>query len=123
MTAPTPAQTQRQHDTPADLVTEEMVDAAMRAIRRYVFMDGDRRIIAEEALRAVAPMIAARLIEKHSDTYSALRDARAAEREGCARACDAIAAQLREDGCEQEVWTAHDCATHIRARGEKNGSN
>jgi hypothetical protein len=60
MTAPTPAQTQREHDAD-DLVTEEMVEAVATAL---VNINGEEPWGAycgsvRAALNAVAPMIAA----------------------------------------------------------------
>jgi hypothetical protein len=121
MTAPTPAQTRPQHD-PGDLVTEEMVTAAYDAIKAAGRdpMPTEDDIIREEAiaaLRAVAPMIAARALlrwEKASAEGMRRTDAmaRQEERERCA--------QIAEDHCTTDL-VAPVCAfiaSEIRARGE-----
>ena len=42
----------------------------------------------------------------------------AAEREECAKVCDAIAAHLTGNYCDSEAFGAEDSAAAIRARGE-----
>jgi hypothetical protein len=59
-----------------DLVTVEMVTALCQALAKGANVYVDRGDM-ETALRAVAPMIAARQRETESDTYPALKRARA----------------------------------------------
>jgi hypothetical protein len=83
-------------DTPTeDLVTEEMIEAAARAIREAGRQPQPTEddIIREEAifaLRAVAPMIAARVASKllAADWGESVGRAVAAEREACAKIVD-----------------------------------
>jgi hypothetical protein len=107
MTAPTPAQTQREHDPADDLVTEEMVEVAKRA-KRHNGDDGHDGMAA--ALRAVAPMIAARAVAAErahwdDEEWAAGSAAVAAERE-------AIAQMVEGFGNDPKIAAA------IRARGE-----
>lgn len=44
-------------------------------------------------------------------------DAVAAEREACAKVCDAVQKKNEDDGAF--MWEARNCAAAIRARGEK----
>jgi hypothetical protein len=111
MTAPTPAQTQHRHDA-GDLVTEEMVDAAFEAWYG-VHHTGNWRGAVEAALRAVAPMIAARAAE-FTDICGRYRTAvRAAEREACAQVADdfgsfIIAKRIRAKAPGEIDWSAMD---------------
>jgi hypothetical protein len=130
MTAPTPAQTQREHDAD-DLVTEEMVNAAGEAYDAYRARFTDRGRDAppgweciQAALRAVAPMIAARATEPAMYQIIA-GPAVAAERERCAKIADG-----KRSEAELVFSSTHDPLSHgalmaseaiaaaIRARGE-----
>jgi hypothetical protein len=111
MTAPTPAQTQREHDA-EDLVTEEILDVAVEAIADPA---GDyAQVFREElrtALRAVAPLIAARVELKLAAEPMRTAEARlvAAEREACAK--------IAEDYANRQSQNSA-IAAAIRARGE-----
>jgi hypothetical protein len=129
MTAPTPAQTQREHDAD-DLVTEEMVDVAGAVYDAYRDRFTDRGYEApgweciQAALRAVAPMIAARATEPAMYQIIA-GPAVAAERERCAKIADG-----KRSEAELVFSSTHDPLSHgalmaseaiaaaIRARGE-----
>jgi hypothetical protein len=100
-------------DTKDDLVTGEMIRAAIKA-----FDDGEERSCTydglEAALRAVAPMIAARA----ATLALPVRDeiARRDEREACAKIAENRAAKG-----EYGTWQAQEgliIATAIRAQGE-----
>jgi hypothetical protein len=119
MTAPTPAQTQREHDAD-DLVTEEMVEAALEA--EDALCAHGRRVSVEDcmraALRAVAPMIAARAAE-YTDICGRYRTAViAAEREACAKMLDHAAARYMASGNTDIAADCRFIAAAIRARGE-----
>jgi hypothetical protein len=102
-------------DTKDDLVTEEMVKAARAAyeqVESYEFC----MIALEDALRAVAPMIAARSrYARTGDLIEAEQVARvAAEREACAKIADKF-----PRGMSQTLQAPSDAiAAAIRARGE-----
>jgi hypothetical protein len=84
MTAPTPAQTQREHDAD-ELVTEEMIAEAARAAFPGGWELSDK-IRVHDALRAVAPMIAARAAENMAiDSDKFVLAGRELEREACAK--------------------------------------
>jgi hypothetical protein len=101
MTAPTPAQTQREHDAD-DLVTEELCEQFWGA---YVGSGSYRA-----ALRAVAPMIAARGLELAQIDMGALfPEAVAAEREANAKIAETY---------PYDVEGSDLIAAAIRARGE-----
>jgi hypothetical protein len=107
MTAPTPARTQHRHDAD-DLVTDEMIGDAFCAWHGARGTDAER---IDAALRAVAPMIVARVARADTATQWV-----AAEREACAK----IAADRAEEG-EHGTWQAQEgliIAAAIRARGE-----
>jgi hypothetical protein len=91
MTAPTPAQTQPRHDAD-DLVTDEMIKLAVEALWDNDNSRGGGGVAA--ALRAVAPLIAARAAE-FTDICGRYRTAvRTAER-------GAIARDLMDAGWEE----------------------
>jgi hypothetical protein len=120
MTAPTPAQTQREHDAD-DLVTEEMV---VKASAAYDEVTNVNFKAMRDALRAVAPMIAARATEPAMYQIIA-GPAVAAERERCAKIADG-----KRSEAELVFSSTHDPLSHgalmaseaiaaaIRARGE-----
>jgi hypothetical protein len=121
MTAPTPAQTQREHDAD-DLVTEEMVESARAALRAHPdFVNLIPTTWMRDVLLAVAPMIAARAFEqcRHIPGLEgkfAWRVGAREEREACAK----IAENRAEEG-ECGTWQAQEgliIAAAIRARGE-----
>lgn len=129
MTAPTPAQAQQQHETTEDLVTEEMVAAFLRVMPLDdCGMGAELRAEVAAALRAVAPLIAARALEKpFLDAYAA--PAVAAEREAIARLADSRAAvwaraRSNADNGDETISNAthreaeaKDIAAATRARG------
>jgi hypothetical protein len=110
-------------DTKDDLVTAEMIESAMRAINARLDEFRDERLLSVEiaveiALRAVAPMIAARAFEqcRHIPGLEgkfAWRVGAREEREACAK----LAKQWMES---QAFWPSHAeaLAAAIRARGE-----
>ena len=110
MTAPTPAQTQREHDAD-DLVTEEMVTmatAAFHAVNRLQAADG-----IEASLRAVAPMIRREVL---IPVNYAMKLAVEQER----KACEHIARQheeaCRELGFKEAAGSAASIADAISSR-------
>jgi hypothetical protein len=56
-------------------------------------------------------------LRKASRIDKLIADAVAAEREACAKACDAVQKKNEDDGAW--MWEARNCAAAIRARGEK----
>jgi hypothetical protein len=124
-------------DTKADdLVTAEMVKAAGQALCDYQGDPSGRWNYYEEearfALRAVAPMIAARaVIDKGYRDLQAWRDGnevgRAAEREACAKIAEGLELRWEQDwrrgrGVNDQLRGGADAANviaaAIRARGE-----
>jgi hypothetical protein len=115
MTAPTPAWTQREHDAD-DLVTEDMINEAIRVYR------ADERIdkCLGKILRAVAPMIAARAMDDDKIRDRVVVIAKrmvAAEREACARLAADMGRAWEADGIGDD-GAAEAIAAAIRARGE-----
>jgi hypothetical protein len=113
MTEPTPAQTQREHDAD-ELVTEEMTDKAAAKLFVLGWNVSDAGVRA--ALRAVAPLIAARALERWEKASAegmrrADAMARQEEREACAKTADEYAAK-------SVFGYATIIAAAIRARGE-----
>jgi hypothetical protein len=108
MTAPTPAQTQQKHDPADNLVTDDMISIVVSAIRSKgcrVDVRAEERLA--EALRAVAPMIAARSCDHINREATALKE---------------MARELMDAGWEEAadyVMERSDAiAAAIRARGE-----
>jgi hypothetical protein len=115
MTAPTPAQTQPQHDAD-DLVTDEMVTLALKAEEDFIAPRSRMRA----GLRAVAPMIAARAMDDDKIRDRVVVIAKrmvAAEREACARLAADMGRAWEADGIGDD-GAAEAIAAAIRARGE-----
>jgi hypothetical protein len=115
MTAPTPAQTPREHDAD-DLVTEEMIEQCLAAAVAAA-PDGERSAITA-CLRAVAPMIAARARAQTNEAsfgelqaawVHSLNSVVVAEREACAKIAETY---------PYDVEGSDLIAAAIRARGE-----
>jgi hypothetical protein len=56
-------------------------------------------------------------LRKASRIDKLIADAVAAEREACAKVCDAVQKKNEDDGAW--VWEARNCAAAIRARGDR----
>jgi hypothetical protein len=117
MTAPTPAQTQREHDPADDLVTEEVIIQAASVFTNRVSRTHTVVESIEAALRAVAPMI---WQQAYRSAHDEILRAVAAERERCAKIAEKLPHlhSYTSDRLTYGQEVADAVAAAIRARGE-----